>query len=670
MNDRFRLFLLSFLMLFLEIALIRWTGSNVIYLSYFSNFVLMGSFLGIGVGFLRADKRDLFPLAPLLLLLLVVFIEVFPVEINREGADLIYFGALPTTGLPIWVTLPVIFLAVAATMTAVAQGVARTFQRLEPLDAYRFDILGSIAGVVFYVLISWIGTPPAVWGSVVVVCFAILLRPPIRSLAWVPLIAIVAAFTVESLAPDTYWSPYYKISVDYFEGQGEGVIGVFVNGILHQTIETTAAREQTEPIYFVGYERLKDNPLDDVLVVGAGNGTDVAIALDKGAKHVDAVEIDPRLQEVGRDLHPDRPYQDPRVDVHIDDGRAFLERTDKSYDLIEFALPDSLTLISGQSSLRLESYLFTLEAMKTAREHLKPGGAFTMYNFYREAWLIDRLAGTLYEAYGHAPCLDNSIRNVVLATLTITKDPTEMECPVEWKPSPPPPAAATDDWPFLYLINRNIPFIYLAAIGMILLVSLILVRTVGGRFSDMAPYRDLFFMGAAFLLLETKSVVRFALLFGTTWFVNAIVFVGVLLAVLLAIEVARRRPNPDPRVLYALLIGSLFAAWAIPEHLILELAFLPRIAAAIVVTFTPIFLANLVFAQRFKDVAASTVAFGANLIGAMVGGVMEYSALLIGYRALLIIVAVLYGLAYFYGQLHVRGRGSPTGALVEGSSGS
>ena len=59
-----RLVALSFLMLFVELALIRWTGSNVLHLSYFSSFVLLGSFLGIGIGFLRADReRDLFPYA-------------------------------------------------------------------------------------------------------------------------------------------------------------------------------------------------------------------------------------------------------------------------------------------------------------------------------------------------------------------------------------------------------------------------------------------------------------------------------------------------------------------------------------------------------------------------------------------------------------------------------
>ncbi len=75
MADRGRLVLLSFLMLFVELALIRFAGENVIYLSYFSNFVLLGSFLGIGVGFLRARARtDLFPWSIVILTFLVGFI--------------------------------------------------------------------------------------------------------------------------------------------------------------------------------------------------------------------------------------------------------------------------------------------------------------------------------------------------------------------------------------------------------------------------------------------------------------------------------------------------------------------------------------------------------------------------------------------------------------------
>ena len=99
MPRRLRLVLLSFLMLFVELALIRWTGSNVIYLSYFSNFVLLGSFLGIGIGFLRARARvDLFSYAPIALAFFVGFVLIFPVEIDRSGSDLIFFGAYRPTG--------------------------------------------------------------------------------------------------------------------------------------------------------------------------------------------------------------------------------------------------------------------------------------------------------------------------------------------------------------------------------------------------------------------------------------------------------------------------------------------------------------------------------------------------------------------------------------------
>ena len=80
--------------------------------------------------------------------------------------------------------------------------------------------------------------------------------------------------------------------------------------------------------------------------------------------------------------------------MHINDGRAFLQSTDAKYDLILFALPDSLALVNGASQIRLESFLFTDRALRTAYEHLKPTGVFAMYNYYREAWLIDRLAAT------------------------------------------------------------------------------------------------------------------------------------------------------------------------------------------------------------------------------------------------------------------------------------
>jgi hypothetical protein len=162
----------------------------------------------------------------------------------------------------------------------------------------------------------------------------------------------------------------------------------------------------------------------------------------------------------------------------------------------------------------------------------------------------------------------------------------------------------------------------------------------------MVPFADLFFMGVAFLLLETKNVVQFALLFGTTWFVNAFVFGGVLVSVLLAVAISKRVVIRATGTMYAVLIAGIAMNWLVPVAALLELEMVPRFVAAVSLAFFPIFMANLVFASRFRDTERSTAAFGANLLGAMVGGLLEYLSLLTGYRSLLLLVAVLYGLAF------------------------
>jgi SAM-dependent methyltransferase len=649
MPGALRLVLLSFLVLFVELALIRWTGSNIVYLSFFTNFVLLGSFLGIGIGFLRARaEHNLFPYGVIALAFLIGFVLIAPVKIDRSGSDLIFFGEFTTTGLPTWVTLPVMFLATAGVMALLAEGLARQFIMFEPLEAYRLDIGGSILGIIAFSALSFLGAPPVVWGLVVAACFLVLLPPNIRLIQAVAIVGLVFMLGRESLTPGYTWSPYYRIGlVDH----GDGFHEVEVNGIPHQSVLTMAHLE-SEPhrIYRQTYDRLAVAP-SRVLIIGAGNGNDVALALANGADYVDAVEIDPRLQQLGSELHTAQPYQDKRVEVHITDGRAFLEQTDATFDLVLFALPDSLTLLAGQSSVRLESYLFTLEAIEAAREHLGPDGVFSMYNFYREDWLVDRMAGTLETAFDRAPCVDvfgDKIRRE--AVLTVGNGDASVVCEQPWQRNPDVVSPATDDHPFPYLRERGIPAFYLLTMALILAASAVLIRVVGGPLGPMRRYLDLFFMGSAFLLLETKSVVQFALLFGTTWFVNALVFVGVLASVYVAIEVAMRVRLPNPAVLYGVLVAAVLLAMLVPVEWLLGMPFAPRFAAAVVLWFTPIFIANLVFAQRFRTVADSNVAFGANLLGALLGGVIEYAALVSGYAALAILVALLYGAAFFFGR--------------------
>ncbi|HET6949510.1 MAG TPA: hypothetical protein VFI47_03985 [Acidimicrobiales bacterium] len=650
-GDKPRLILLSFLMLFVELAIIRWSGANVVYLAYFSNLVLLGSFLGIGLGFLWAGRggRPLFPWTPVVLALLVAFIRLFPIDIKVSGSQLIFFNDLRATGPPREVILPVIFVVVATLLAFVADGVARTFKKFEPLEAYKLDLIGSVAGIIGFAVLSFLRMPPVVWGVVAGAVLIAVSLPKVRITAVVGVAAIVLILGVESAASHTTWSPYYKIED---EKNDAGGYGVKVNEVPHQASLPVA----DNPLYAGNYDQTTGDDPGDVLIIGAGGGNDVAAALANGADHIDAVEIDRTLYELGRDGHPDRPYDDPRVDVHIDDGRAYLERSTKEWDRILLALPDSLTLVTGQASVRLESYLFTQEAIDTARDHLAPGGVFSMYNYFREGWLVDRYAGTLDTAFGAPPCIItfDAIRNSNLAVLTVSEDPDAVACDgdnqVVWQRPADVLEPAHDDHPFPYLRGRTLPGFYVVTIVVILLVSLVAIRGVAGPIKPMLRYTDLFCMGAAFLLLETKSVVQFALLFGTTWFVNALVFLGVLVSVLCAVLVSQRVTFKRPARLYLVLLAGLVVAWAVPPSALLSLAVVPRFVAAVTLAFLPIFTANLVFTQRFKSTSASATAFGANLLGAMFGGLMEYASLVIGYRALLPVVALLYGAAFLAGR--------------------
>lgn len=635
-----RLLLASFVMLFLELTLIRWLGANVVHLGYFTNFVLLGSFLGIGLGFLRAGRRagNAWWPAPTLALLTVT-VYIVPVGINRSDDSVLFFTSTEVSGPPMWLSLPMLFVGVAAIMVGPAELVAREFAHLKPLTAYRWDLIGSLAGILAFSVMSFLGAPAALWGVITVVAWFALIGPRPPLVVTVSLITFAAILGLQMLTPGTIWSPYSKLTQESVPG---GVL-ISSNSIPHQGMFSVADKLASSPQYGLPYERVAGESVGDVLIVGAGSGSDVAIALSKGAESVTAVDIDPRLLEIGKNQHPDKPYDDPRVEAIANDGRAFLEQTEDKFDLILFALPDSLTLVSGGGGVRLESYLFTLEAMEAARSRLEPGGGFAMYNYYREDWLIDRLAATSREVFGHDPCVDRIGGPIGEAVLSTSLEPENQQCdPSQLAVSASAPDPVTDDRPFVYVRDRVIPGFYGIAIAAILLISIVMIRRFSGGSLAIRPYRDLFFMGAAFLLLETKSVTTFALLFGTTWFVNAIVFAGILLSVLLAVEVTARVRTPRLPVVYGLLAISLAIAYLVPNSWLLGLPFGARAVAACVLAFAPIFWANIAFAKRFADSASSTDAFAINILGAMVGGCMEYIAIITGYRGLLVLVAVLY----------------------------
>ena len=657
-EPRVRLVLTSATLLFVELLFIRWIPSEVRYVGFFSNFLLMASFLGIGIGILLGRRHQIGSIAwfPILLAIVVLLVTRAELNVQVRSQDELFFGLAESHAADVnFLVLPLVFGLVVAVMASLAVPLGPLLRSGPPLQVYAFDIAGSMLGILAFTALSAAGTPPLVWFTVVAVLVLLLIAGMgmgrARFAAYGGLIAAILLVGVAQ-ARGGIWSPYYRIDT-YLASNGQ--LAVNVNGIPHQTLH--AVNGPQEAFYTQVYRWFPERQFENVLVVGAGTGSDTAIALAHGAGHVDAVEIDRAIQQIGIERHPDHPYQDPRVRAIENDGRAFLRGTDTRYDLVVFALPDSLTLVSSTANIRLESFLFTEEAFESVRDHLSPDGIFILYNYYREPWLIAKIAAMLQDAFDAPPIVRLFGANsavlaagpAVTALVSAPEPPPDKvdEVPAVGDPVPKP---ATDDWPFLYLRTPFIAAHYLAALAIALLVAVVGVagaaRVGGTQLRRFSPH--FFVLGTAFLLLETRSLVSFSLLFGSTWLVNALAFFAILASVLLAILVNARLKLRRPAILYGLLFVALAVAYLIPpESLLIDPPAL-RYALAAALAFTPVFIANLVFTYSFRDTRTADMAFASNLLGAMVGGTLEYVALLTGYRALLLVVAVLYALAWLF----------------------
>ena len=670
-DKRARTFLVSFTMLFFELLCIRWIPSYVRYLSYFNNFLLLASFLGIGLGMLSARReRFWFPPFPVLLALLVVIIAKTKFQLLINSTQVLYFGIADQQSAQAenFLVLPIIFGMVTLCFIPLSRSFGKLFSQLNPLTAYTFDIIGSLAGIAAFSAMSYFSLPPLAWFSILGVL--LLLLSAKRTVLLVAVVLVATLIEVGQLQVGAYWSPYYKIVISPAVPNGYSVA---VNDIGHQVMTSWPYKE---PFYKEVYRIFGSGSFHHALILGAGTGSDTAIALAYGVDSITAVEIDPTIQQLGARLNPDQPYSDPRVHVVINDGRSFLQNTTDHYDLIIFALPDSLTLTSSNTSLRLESFLLTQDALATARTRLTSNGVVVLYNYYRQDWLIQKLANmvgnafhqqplvTTYGGWGRAAAIMAGPR---LATLPKGEFGTYHEQPV-------PPGStylrilgqgyypltsatpATDDWPFLYLQDRSFPTIYILGLAMVALYALIGTVTFAPRKTLRRFDWHMFFLGTAFMLLEVKSLTTFSLLFGSTWLVNSLVFFAILSSVLLAILVNRRFKFKRIGVFYLLLFGVLLLNILLPPDALLLSNPILRYMLASVLAFAPVFLANIIFTNSFRDSETADIAFASNLLGIMVGGGMEYFSMLIGYRLLLIPVIVFYACALL---LRLRSRRTP-----------
>lgn len=648
----YKLFLLSFLILFLELSLIRYVPANIRLAGFYSNLVLMATFTGLGTGLLLPlTKKMILHYYSGLLLTLVIGLSLSHISLSISSSEVIFFDSLVKEDIHLepWFILPLIYLAVSLIFVPLGNALKKSFAQFPPLNAYSIDILGSIFGIILFTVLAYLYTPAWVWFLIISLASFIVLYSESKSdYKYLHLIAFFCTVAIVFFANQgSVWSPYYKVTVS---PAPNGIYHLFTNNIPHQYISQYQHRE---PFYFTAYENFNNPIYKKVLIIGAGTGADTAVSLGDNSQVelIDAVEIDPAIIDYGKKLNPDKPYSNPKVRLHNGDGREFLQTTDKKYDLIILALTDSLTLLSGTANIRLESFLFTKETFTLAKNHLNNNGLFVLYNYYREPWLIKKIDLMLNDVFGK----DNV--HVVTPSHPVTGTPATLLAGPKLKDLKDPRKItaqnnsenlplAEDDWPFLYLKYKTLPGIYFGfLIGVLLITLLFIFSAVWLTGKKPAFDFRLFFFGAAFLLLETKSLATFSLLFGSTWVVNSLVFTAILVFVLIANLISSRFTFPKLYPLYLLLFLSLILNYFVPPAYFFSMDMTLRYILASIFYFSPIMAANIIFSQLFKKTTNSGVSFGSNLLGGVFGAVCEYASLITGYKALIILIIFFYSLS-------------------------
>lgn len=703
------LFAVSFLILFLELTLIRWVPAYVKIMTYFSNFILLAAFLGMGLGCLAANARwNLLRATPFLLAAVgIISLSVYCVAVLTDspyivgglgGREMVYFGfevrALDTEHLREAVTVGItgfIFVLITLVFVGPGQKLGVLFEKFDnPVRAYCVNIGASIAGIVCFGLLSFLTVPAWAWFAVTAALLLWLLArdragAPLASAAMlVVLFAAVFAGNIPPPGSSFFWSPYYRIHFNYPM--------ITVNQIGHQIIRSTD--NDMDFNYHLPHLLERDaagRRFDNVMIIGAGSGNDVSHALLYGAKHIDAVEIDPVILKIGKKNHPNKPYaHTDRVRIINDDGRSFLKSSQDKYDLVVYAAVDSLTLMSNFSSVRLENYLFTEDAFREVKNRLKPGGVFAVYNFYRENWLAIRLYRMLENVFGEKPVLillppkkqiggEGQVHEYMSVFLvgdtdaimrkfaasggeyTILKKHPERQGFNGFTDSAKgsegftvfstrvPPGkeayAPRDNRPFFYLKQPRVPAHNIWGLLLVAGISVAGVAAAAGVKGIARVSPHFFFLGGAFMLLETQSIVKLALIHGSTWFVNSVVFVCVLAMILGANLIVLKKPMRSSAVVWALLFASLAVNYFVTPASFLGHGFLMETVVSSLLLFVPLFFAGIIFANSFRASKQPELDLGANLLGVIAGGIAEYASLMFGYNILIIIAAAMYAVA-------------------------
>ena len=685
-REDINLFLISFLILFLEIAIVRWISTEIRIFAYLNNLVLLACFLGIGLGCYFSDRKACLSLSISMLSVLIMLVNLpFTAHIKDEFIHI--FRDIPffltaftdsvvwyetamtsnffTTILGILSTL-VIFFAVVFIFMPLGQVMGKAMSDYkDTIRAYSLNIIASILGIAYFSRISFLYAPPWFWFTLALGVFAIIFllsaqERNLQNLASVLICLMLIIATMMILPPKKFgrtivWSPYQKLEfhslIDRERNVQKGYI-IDVNNVGYMTL---LSREYTGELsqYDIPYRFKKD--IGNLLILGAGAGNDAAGALRNKVRYIDAVEIDPGIYKLGAKFHPEDPYSNPKVNVVIDDARSFLKKTDKKYDMVCFGLLDSHILSSSYNNMRLDHYVYTRESIEEARRLLKKDGVLILTFWVQRDWIGKRLHDLLKEVFKAEPLVfsmeDTSDGFGITMFVTGNNMPQILENiksdeklaqfidkkKVDYQGSP---KLTTDDWPYLYLEKPGIPRMHIS----VLIVLLALLIAAGKVILPKGMGLDLhfLFLGAGFLLLEFQNISKSALLFGSTWLVNTFTISAILVLCLLANIFVSKFKIRNLKFIYGLLILSLAVTFLIPLRMYNFLGYWQKSIIASLVLNLPVFFAGIIFITSLKKSSHKNLALGSNFIGAALGGILESLSFITGINALVLACAGLY----------------------------
>ncbi|HKT70413.1 MAG TPA: methyltransferase domain-containing protein, partial [Terriglobales bacterium] len=404
------LVLVSLLSLFLELLMIRWISSEIRIFAYFKNFVLIACFLGFGLGcYLSRRRINLFSmLVPLSILSLFVNspFDFIRIRMAALPAMLGASSQVQVWGVPYMVSdaaslaslasalviCALLFVLIGFIFIPIGQMVGWYLENSpKGIAAYSVNVLAGLVGITLYTLLCFWYQPPIVWFVIAGVTTVLLLiktpRLAVIAAGVFALLCVVISIAHPQSPTHVYWSPYQKLTLTpepdaehpemYQLSTNDSWYQKIVN-LSPEFVQTHSKAFEGRPVEWNAYNipyKFYPSP-QSVLVLGAGMGNDTAAALRNGAGHVVAVEIDPLIVKLGRELHFERPYDSPRVRVVLNDARNYIQNSNDRFDLIVFSLLDSHTTSSYYSNIRIDNYVYTIQALTAAKRLLSPDGLF------------------------------------------------------------------------------------------------------------------------------------------------------------------------------------------------------------------------------------------------------------------------------------------------------